>query len=231
MWDKVSDEDLADEIERRARDNRDKALAVREGKLPGDTIIYIGFLPYLPCLIRTGAAQARILFGMKTEIAGYMLNDVNEITHTGLIRMEEGYVTHYERLDINLKHPRTGTPLREAMKGKSVDWTNPTGIIFANEIVDQVRKDKSFKLYGAGGYLKEIREGFSIPDEDLDAKCGLQYDILEIRRSGAIYPMPPTMRGFLLMGKADYVDWLKEIIGGEDLIHMIPTLQERFRKG
>ena len=230
MWDKISDEELVDEIERRAKDNRDKALAVREGKLPGDTAIYVGFVPYMPCFIRTGAAEARILFGMKAEIAGYLLNEASEITHAGWMRMEEGYMTAYERLDINLKHPKTGAPLKESMKGKSLDWRNPTGLIFANEIVDHARKDKTYKLYGVGGYIKEVREGFSIPDEDLDAKAGFQYDILEIRKSGAIYPMPPTMRGFLLMGKADFIDWLKEIMGGEDLIALIPSLQERFKK-
>lgn len=230
MWDKISDEDLVKEIERRAKDNMDKALAVREGKLPGDTIVYIGFLPYLPCLMRTGAAQARILFGMKAEVAAYMLNETSEIIHAGTIRMEGGYVSAYGILDTNLKHPKTGTPLKEAMKGKSMDWKNPTGLVFANEIVDQARKDKTFKLYGVGGYLKDVREGFSIPDEDLDAKCGLQYDLLEIRRSGAVYPMPPPMRGMLLMGKADFTDWLREILGGEDLVRSIPSLHERFKK-
>jgi hypothetical protein len=185
----------------------------------------------MPCLIRTGAAQARILFGMKAEIAAYLLNEENEIIHASLTRLDEGYVTVYDVLeDLNIKHPKMGTSLKDAMKGKSVDWTNPTGIIFANEIIDQLRKDKSYRLYGAAGYISEVREGFSIPDEDLDAKCGLQYDTLEIRRRGAIYPMPPTMRGFLLMGKADFVDWLREVIGGEDLLPFIPTLQERLRR-
>ncbi len=222
------EQELIDEIERRAIDNKENAVKVREGKLPGDTVIYVAFSPYLPCLVRTGAAEARTLFGMKAEIAGYVLNEENEVIFAYMLRMDEGYVTDYRRLDLDLKHPQTGTALREALKGKSVYWKDPTGPSFANEIVEQVREDKSYRLFGGAGYLKDFAEGMAIPDEDLDAKCGLNYDLLEVRKRAAITPMPPTMRGFLLMGKADFVDWLKEILGGEDLLPLVHTLKERF---
>lgn len=229
-WTKISDEELIKEMERRAIDNKNMAIAVKEGRLPSETVIYIGFLPYVPCMIRTGAAEVRMMFGMKAEIVSYLLNEENEIVYSGLLRLHEGYVTAYQPLDLNLKHPQTGTPLKDAMKGKSIDWTNPTGPAFANEIVEQVREDKTYKLFGAAGYLKDTREGFSIPDDDLDAKCGLDYDLIEIRRRSCLTPMPPSMRGFLLMGKEDFIDWLREILGGEDLLEVLPTLYERFEK-
>ncbi len=223
----LSEKELLEEIERRAIDNKEKAVQVRAGKLSGDTVVYIAFTPYLPCLIRTGAAEARTLFGMKAEIASLVLNEDNEVIFSYLIRLDEGYVTDYQRLDLNLTHPTTGVPLREAIKGKSVYWKNPTGPAFAAEIVDPIRKDKSYKLFTGVGYLKDFEEGMAIPDENLDAKCALNYDLLEVRKRAAIYPMPPTMRGFLLMGRADFTDWLREILGGEDLLPLIPTLKER----
>lgn len=226
----LTEQEQIQEIERRAIDNKEKATLVRAGKLSGDTVIYVAFSPALPCLIRTGAAQARSLFGMKAEMACLVLNESNEVVFSYLIRLDEGYVTDYQRLDLNLTHPTAGTPLREAIKGRSVYWKNPTGPAFAAEIVDPVRKDKSYKLFAGVGYLKDFEEGMAIPDEDLDAKCALNYDLLEIRKRSAIHPMPATMRGFLLMGRSDYIDWLKEIIGGEDLLPLIPTLKERWGK-
>ena len=223
----LTEQELIQEIERRAIDNKEKASLVREGKLSGDTVIYVAFSPYLPCLIRTGAAEARTLFGMKAEMACHVLNEANEVVFSYLIRLDEGYVTDYRRLDLNLTHPVAGTPLRDAFKGKSVYWKNPTGLIFASEIVDPTRKDKSYKLFTGVGYLKDFEEGMAIPDENLDAKCTLNYDLLEIRKRAAIYPMPATMRGFLLMGRTDFTDWLREILGGEDLLPLIPTLKER----
>ncbi|TDA30696.1 MAG: hypothetical protein DSO03_06025 [Hadesarchaea archaeon] len=223
----LTEQELIQEIERRAIDNKEKASLVREGKLSGDTVIYVAFSPYLPCLIRTGAAEARTLFGMKAEMACHVLNEANEVVFSYLIRLDEGYVTDYRRLDLNLTHPVAGTPLRDAFKGKSVYWKNPTGLVFASEIVDPTRKDKSYKLFTGVGYLKDFEEGMAIPDENLDAKCTLNYDLLEIRKRAAIYPMPATMRGFLLMGRTDFTDWLREILGGEDLLPLIPTLKER----
>jgi hypothetical protein len=229
-WNKVSEEELIKELERRAIDNKDNAILVREGKRSSDTVIYIGFLPYLPCMMRTGVAEARMMFGMKAEIASYLLNEESEVMNSAILRLEEGYVIGYQTLDLNLKHPKTGTPLKDAIKGKNIDWTNPTGVVFANEIVEQVRKDKTYKLFGVAGHLKDLRGALSIPDNDLDAKCGLQYDLLEIKRKACLTPMPPSMRGFLLMGRDDFVDWLREILGGADLLGVLPTLYERFGK-
>jgi len=226
----LTEQELIQEIERRAIDNKENALQVRAGKLSGDTVVYIAFSPYLPCLIRTGAAEARTLFGMKAEMACHVLNESNEVIFSYLIRFDEGYVTDYRRLDLNLTHPTTGTPLREVMKGKSVYWKNPTALVSAAEIVDPIRKDKSYKLFTGVGYLKDFEEGMAIPDENLDAKCTLNYDLLEIRKRAALYPMPATMRGFLLMGRADFTDWLREILGGEDLLPLVHTVKERLRR-
>lgn len=231
MWDKVSDEEIIKEIERRALDNKEKAILVKKGELTADTAVYVAFSPSLPCLIRTGAAEARMLFGMKAEIVSYLLSDLNnEVIFAYMVRLDGGYVVDYKRLDLNLRHPKTGTLLKDAIKGRSIDWTNPTGPAFANEIVDQIREDKSYKLYGSAGYISDVRKGFMIPDDDLDAKCAFQYDTIEINRRGCISPMPPTMRGFLLMGRGDYIDWLREILGGEDLLPLIPSLQQRFKR-
>ena len=227
---KWSDEEIIVEVGMRAMDSLEVLYGIKEGKRSGREVIWIGFIPWSTCFARSGVTGMKAVYGLKAEIVTYLLKEDNEIIRSAMVAFDNGYpLTPYpNEVDLDEKCPKSGIKLRDAMKGRSVDWENPTGMIMANEIVDSTRKDRSFKLWGVSLYINDLRRGLTIPDDDLGEQLGYQYDLMLNKRIG-FYPMPQILRRHLLMGKNYFVSTMMDVRGAHDVVKHIDTLRSRYK--
>lgn len=220
-----SEQELVEEIIFRAKEAVGKNVQAKEGKIPPDTPAYGEFWPWVVYKIRPAASEKRMLFGMKAEVITCWLDEARNIKHVHLNFVDYGYSVTYEELDLTgIKHPTLDVPVTEIFKQYPLE----EGIKLMHEAIAPTRPDKSRKLHVEALYLEDfanaptveqdkplseqrIYEPRSYPDE-VDAAAGILYDNWHLKpRRFDMFPLPPTMKGFLLMSKDRFQKWLREV--------------------
>ncbi|VUT27750.1 MAG: hypothetical protein SYNGOMJ08_00300 [Candidatus Syntrophoarchaeum sp. GoM_oil] len=212
----LTEKELIEETIFRAKESAEKNVLSKDGKLPPDAAAYGELWPWIVYKFRSAASERRMLFGMKANNLCCWLNDDNEVVHSHLNYVDYGYPITYEDVELS-------KDLKNAFKNNTVT----EGAKIIKEKMDPTN-DKVTKYFVQVLYLSDFAKVGTIDQDkplseqrhykpldypnDVDINTGILYDLWHAEpRRYDIYPLPPTMKGFLLMSRDRFVKWLRQV--------------------
>ena len=205
--------EIVDIIEERVRKSAERGKKHLEGEAPPDTPIYLPAWAWLLGKVASVASESRMLFGKNAVLIPVWLDDENRVVSAYYNWFTNGIVNSFTKLKIT-------DELKNSFEGKTIE----EGIKDAlNSVEDQIEKpDDSYRLFLFAQkiqiFVKRCEEiGWDekeAPDsiEEVKEGCKLTFQAYHDKpRRLDVYPMPPSMRAYFLMGEEKFVNWLKEL--------------------
>lgn len=220
-----SEEELLEEIKFRAKEAIENNKKGKEGVIPPDTPAYGELWPWIVYKLRSAASERRILFGMKAnQLTCWLSDNSSEVRFAHLNFVDYGYPITYEEVDLDMKHPESGISIKDTFKEHPIE----EGVKIVNKIVN-ANKPGLAKLFVQAFHFETFANAPSVDKnepladqriykprtypKEVDESAGILYDLWHTKphRGFDMYPLPPTMKGFLLMSKSRFQKWLREV--------------------
>jgi hypothetical protein len=206
-------EDVVKLIEERVKKSAERGKKHLDGEAPPETPIYLPAWTWLLGKVASVASESRMLFGKNAILIPVWIDEEHNVVSAYFNWFTNGIMNSFTKLEIT-------NDLQNSFKGKTIE----EGIKDAfNAVKDKIESpDDSYRPFLFAQKIQlfidraeEIGwEEKDEPDsiEEVKEGCKLTFHAYHSKpRKLDVYPMPPSMRAYFLMGQEKFMNWLKEL--------------------
>ncbi len=200
-------------IEDRVKKSAERGKKHLDGEAPPDTPIYLPAWAWLLGKVASVASESRMLFGKNAVLIPVWLDNENRVVSAYYNWFTNGIMNSFTKLNIS-------GDLQSVFEGKTIE----EGIKDAYASVEgQIEKpDDSYRLFLFAQKIQIFVDrseeiGWAekeAPDsiDEVKESCRVTFNAYHDKPKRLdVYPMPPSMRAYFLMGQEKFVNWLKEL--------------------